>query len=29
MSEARDLRAQQIEDIKSKIQNSNGFIVVN
>ena len=28
MSVARDLRAQQIEDIKSKIQASNGFILV-
>jgi len=28
MSEARELRAKQIEEIKEKIQNSNGFILV-
>lgn len=28
MSEARDLRAKQIEEIKEKIQKANGFIVV-
>ena len=28
MSEARELRAKQIEEIKSKIENSNGFIIV-
>ena len=28
MSEARELRAKQIEEIKEKIKNSNGFILV-
>jgi large subunit ribosomal protein L10 len=28
MSEAKELRAKTIEEIKSKIENSNGFIVV-